>query len=551
MGLAALTVALLCALAPGRAPAAPAADVLRLRAERLADQGRCEEAIPLLERAREMEPRSAQIHSDLGQCQIRLRRYAEAAEAFETARRLDPDLPHVDLYLGIARFHQGDLEGAERALARAREAGEERAELDLYEGLLLLQRNQPRDAALYLERARRADPEAVEPMASYYAGRAWEEVRERARAEAALRRVLDRAGGTVWAQQASQALGRVAGYGTGRFWASATAGAEYDNNVVLRGDGVVLPEEIAGQTDVRAVGSAEVGYELLRSADWTFGTFATWYGTAHEDLNEFNTQFPTLSLWIDRRLQEDTTLRFQYDFGYAWVDADPFLVTHTATLSLYRDFAEAGISRVFAGYGRENYRFRLDDVADAVPGAPATDPCPPGVILCSPFGVEEGSARNRDGDGFTLGVEHVLPLFEERLVLRGGYAFEHFGARGRDYSFNAHEVEAGFLAELPVELLLDVTASYTYEPHRHPSTFPEPDDIPRALPPGTQSFQYPLSGVERRDEVTRVDVVLERPITDLLSVSARYAFIDNDSNADVFDYEREIVGLYATVYFSR
>src|SRR4029450_8517706 len=103
----------------------------------------------------------------------------------------------------------------------------------------------PRDAALALERARGEGGDALEPMASYYAGGAWARASERGRARAALARVVAPFPATDWARQAQAAL---AGLEARRpYWASLRAGYEYDDNVVLLGNGVALPREISSQ----------------------------------------------------------------------------------------------------------------------------------------------------------------------------------------------------------------------------------------------------------------------------------------------------------------
>ena len=64
----------------------------------------------------------------------------------------------------------------------------------------------------------------------------------------------------------------------------------------------------------------------------------------------------------------------------------------------------------------------------------------------------------------------------------------------------------------------------------------------------TRSF-FSAFTTRRRDHVVYVDAALERPITEHLKVSARYRYENNDSNVDVFDYDRNIVGGFLTLEF--
>lgn len=506
------------------AAASEEGEILRLRGENLAAQGRCNEALSVLERARAAAPQDARIPLRSGQCLIQQKRYPDAVAALEEAQRLDPTLADVPLHLGIARYHLGDLAGAEAALAQARERTPGRAEVDLYQGLIQLQRAEGRGAAASLERARRADPRAVEPVASYYEGLAWSSAAERARAREALERVKREAPGTPWADAAQRELERLAGADRDeRVWVSVTGGVEYDDNVVLRGSSVTLPDEIAGQSDPRLVWSAEAGWEFLRFGDWSAGTIVSYYGSAHEDLADFNVQYPEATLWLDRRLGDATTARLQYDFGYAWVGADPFLTNHTLTPALFQSWGDAGVTRLFVEYERDNYRFSNK-------GGPAGPGDPPG-----PPSASTVSQRNRDGYEIETGVDHVLPLAIgwDGVALRGGYHYHYYSARGSEYSWQGHEAILGARAALPWKLALDLEGRFLYAPYRNASTFPAP---------GTTIFL----DERRSDEVYSVEASLERPLTDQLTAAVRYAFINNESNVQVFDYNRYIVGAYLT-----
>ncbi len=544
--------------AGGTAPAGAREGARIPQAEALAAEGRCDEAVPLLREALADRAGDAPLHRLLGQCLIRLQDFAGAAEALAEARRLDPDLAEVDLYLGMARFHLGDLEGAEEAIERAVSAEPGRAEALLYRGLLRLQRGEYAAAADALEAARRSDPETVEPVASYYLGLARAAAGDREAAEEALDRVIRIAPGTSWARQARSALDRAERALPARFWAEGGLGFEYDNNVVLKGAGVVLPQDISNQRDVRLAWTLEGGAYLLRTPRWTGGAVVRYYGSGYQDLHAFEVHYPTLTLWADRRLGERTTWRGEYEGGYAWVDKLPFLSQHSFTTSLHRDFGAVGRSRALASYYRYNYHFdRGDDVPDGtgVPGAP----CPGGEIVCGPPGIDERDARNRDGQGFTLGVDHWLPVDLADLEIQAGYRFQFYSSRGREYSFTGHEIRLGGQVHLPFDLGLTAQGRYLYKPFRHVSTFPDPRVLPRqvsgfgAAVLTTADFvnlgEYALVGEKRRDNVFAFDASLERRLTESLSASLRYSHVRNRSNTPVYDYRREVLGAWITFRF--
>src|SRR5438093_4236040 len=88
------------------------------RGERLALEGRCEVAVPELEKELESvpAPESAHVAWRLGQCALRARDYPRAATVLERALAIDPTLAEANLDLARARYHAGDLDGADAAL---------------------------------------------------------------------------------------------------------------------------------------------------------------------------------------------------------------------------------------------------------------------------------------------------------------------------------------------------------------------------------------------------------------------------------------------------
>lgn len=504
------------ALAAGVAGPARAADeslALRLQAERLISEARCEEALPILAKVRSLAPEDARAARLEGQCRLRLQRYAEAAESLDAALRLDPAQDEAWLQLAIARYHARDLDGARAALDEAERRLPGRAEVSFYRGVLLMEQAEPKPAAAALERAAGLDSSSVDPLASYYAGLAWESTGERRRAEAALQRAIDTAPGSDWAREAQRALDRLHESERKRWWVRGWGGVEYDDNVVLRGSGVSLPEDISGDHDWRGVWGMEAGLELLRTDRWSAGVIGAYAGAEEAKLDDFDYQYGTISAWLDRKLDDDTFVRIQPDASYTWFGGDPFLSSQGVTLSLHRDWGAGGSGRLFARWAYLNYLFGLQSV---------------------PFG-SSAQELNRDGNEYIAGYDHILPLGAD-TSLRGGLRYHRFITRGTEYTYNAYEGWLGARRELPFDFAVDVEGHYFYTPYRNASHYP---------PPGTL---VPISS-RRRDNIWTVRVALERPITDHVTASAEWRWEDNDSNVAVFDYRREVVGAYLTIEF--
>ena len=465
---------------------------------------------------------------------MRLGLHAEAAEVLEPVAESEPTPPGVDLDLVEARYHAGDLSGARVALAAAEANDPDRARLQLYRGLLLLDAGRSSDGASALERARALDPAAVEPIASFHAAGAWRETGDRQRARAALERVVEEWPGTDWADAAEQALAELEQEGSA-FFASLELGYEYDTNVVLRGSGVALPSEITSQRDDRFVWDLEVGRVFSLGDRWRAGVLLQDVGALHDDLHSFDVHAPTLVAWLDRALGASTLARVELDVGYAWVDREPFLLEYGVTAVLSHGWGEAGVSELSVRFYRDGYFFTSEDVVDG-PGQPGAFCVDPEDVICGPRGLDEGRARNRDGNGLFLEASHVWEP-HPRLAIGAAYRFERFSARGFEYSFGAHEIELFGALVLPLDFGLSAEAAWAWQSFRHPSTFPDPGDL-------VGGREYPLDSSDRLQRILRAEVTLEKPITRHATLLFRYRYIRERSNVAVFDYRREVLGAY-------
>jgi tetratricopeptide (TPR) repeat protein len=505
----------------------------RERGLRLAREGRCEAALADLAAARAADPRDGEASLVTGQCLIRLKRYAEAAAALEVARAASPGLAGVDVSLAIARYHLEEYEPARAALARAEAQGADRANVQLYRGLLLLEAAENEAGIDALERARALDPSYAEPVASFYQGLALGAIGERERARRVLQRVVDEWPGTDWAEQAAAALARLDAPDF-QGWLQASAGAEYDSNVVLRGPGVDLPDDISDDQDWRGVWTAAGGVAFVRDPDWTLGIAGSYYGTEQDEVDAFDTHYPSASIWLDHPWSQRLLSRLRYEFGYAWVDEDPYLVAHRFGTSLFRSFGSSGQTELFGGYERDDYRFDNEDV----PERGASPICP--FTLCGPPGLNEASARNRDGQAFTGGLRHAVPLRSLGPLgspeARAGYAYTRYDSRGLEYSHRQHAFSLGGSVSLPLELAFDTDATYAYRRYDDPTTFAEA---------GTTG-EYARDDDDRQEHQWTLRAALALAWTENLGVALTWRYEDNDSNADVFDYDRHVVGLKVT-----
>ena len=97
-----------------------------------------------------------------------------------------------------------------------------------------------------------------------------------------------------WTRQASQALGTETSLDA--YWVTLTAGIEYDTNVRLAPAG-----EFPDENDWRGVWAIQGGARLFQQDNWSGGIVGAYSGSAHFDLHEFDTNYPVIGAWFDRR----------------------------------------------------------------------------------------------------------------------------------------------------------------------------------------------------------------------------------------------------------
>jgi tetratricopeptide (TPR) repeat protein len=518
-----LAVAALPAFAADEAP------VLRQRAEQLAASGRCEEALPRARRARELAPNDARAALVEGRCLLRGAQYREAIAPLSAARDLDATLPGVSADLAQAHYHLDEIDAASAELDRAERENPNDARTQLYRGLVLSRQAKQKEAATAFDRAGGLDP-SYAGIAGLYAGRTWASVQEREKAKAALERARSADPDSEWGRSAAAELENLDAANRRHVWAKARAGVEHDSNVTLQSEftfGRVPDFQRAHQRDdTVAVFDVEGGLELVRDEKQSAGVAVGYNGNAHDNVHVLDLQYPWATFWYDRRLSEDTFVRLQPFIGYAWLESDPFVLQGGGTASISHTFSDRFTGQLFSRLTANEFLYHLH----------FDDPVDP-LFLGDPLTEDQlVRFRNRDGVESETGVEGFFSLVPGSTSLRGGTAYSHYWAEGRDWDRNGLRTWIGATQQLPWSFVLDVLGTYYYHPYTHRSSYDV--DAARYVSGG---------GSARTDHVYDVQGELRYPLTSWAQISARGQYTNSVSNVDVFDYDRWIAGGYLTL----
>lgn len=535
---------------PGTAAAGPFDDAL-VAVKQDVEQGRCEQAAARLRGIDGLGNRAGLL---AGQCQIQTGLYLEALTNLDRVRGArdlsSQQAGDVELYRGVALYHLERFAEAAAALDSARGLTGEEAQFQLYTGLLLLRDGDNDRAAPALESASRLEPRLTEPVASYYAGLAWQGAAERQRARDAFQRVVDVDGDGPWGKEAEKLLDSTELF---PYFMRGRVGIEYDDNVLLRGSVTetgAATLDTAGQRDWRGVWEIDGGVQLWQSDDGNTGAGVTagYSGNAHTDLVGLNTHFLRAGGYLARRIGPQTVAQARYQYAHAFVlNNDDYLQEHYGELSLTHTWQKAGTTTLIGSVVFDDLRFRNFSVLDGI-GLPGNDPCGGGAAPCSPPGIDERNARDRDGLGYGAAMEHryLVPVPQgldqilEQIELDGSYRFLFYDSEGSEWEHFAHRFAAQAVLELPLDVSVRAAGSYEHRDFDNPSTFPDAE---------VADTEYGLSNRNRAEHEFVVEGEIEKDITDNWSVSVLYHFLTSDSNRDAYNYDRHIVGGYINFRF--
>jgi tetratricopeptide (TPR) repeat protein len=529
----------------GAVHAGPVEDALAA-AMRDVEAGRCGQAVDRLSRIDGLASRALLVG---GRCRVDQGQYPEAISDFDRAVEVggltDAQLGELELYRGVALFHLERYGESEAALDRAEGHTIDEAQLALYRGMIALRRDDNERAASQLESAARMGPVATEPVASYYAGLAWQGAAERTKAREAFKRVVELDPDGPWGKEAANLLESTELF---PFFLRVSTGFEYDDNVLLRATGTDRVT-FNGDKDWLGVWELEGGVQLFTKGPWAGGLLGSYSGSRHHDLTDFDVHFPNIGTFLDYRFGPTTISQLRYNFGHAWVDEKAFVRNQSVVGSLAHTWERAGTTEVSADVAWNDFRFQNDDVPDG-PAAPGQQPCavPPLLTGCSPPGIRERVERDQDGYGLGATIEHLYAVnvpdsieeILEAFVIRGGYRFEYYDSQGKEWDRFASTLSAGFTIELPYDVSFDGSAAYERYDYLHRSTYPDAE---------FQNFEYALDLDDREENAFLVEAEIEKDFNEYFSVSGRYTYYDSSSNRRVYDYRRHIVGGYVNFRF--
>jgi tetratricopeptide (TPR) repeat protein len=415
-------------------------------------------------------------YAALGRCEFRAGRPNEARRALELALARDPRDAESQLYLGLALQALRQPQRAEPHFERAAALDRELAgEALLLSGMSRLSRGDARGGRALLSQVTRSAPESAS------------------------------------ARDARALLGDApSARGPSSFRAEAYAGALYDSNVTLGGEGD-FPGAGNAQDDALFDYGTELSWRPVLGEGRPIELSARYERMDYLELSEYSAQRFLGSGSGQLPLGSRAALRLDASLGYALLDNDPYLLSGALRPSLLIALGpHSGLLRLHAGGERLDYE---------------QDPLFESLEL--------------DGWTYGGGAEHLMPLGRERWAWFGwGGSYQRRDTEaGRDelgfrsaYDGDRWRASLRSAVNLPFQIRARAELAFDAELYDH-------RNLVDAL------TEDPVSPDRRQDRVWSSALSLRRPLIGNVEIELHVQYADRDSNVDLFAYQRALTGL--------
>ena len=277
---------------------------------------------------------------------------------------------------------------------------------------------------------------------------------------------------------------------------------QYDDNVILQAPGGQLPEGISRQDDYKTTmfGRGEIRFK--ETDKMALGGSYSFYQSFHTTLDEFDVQGHSPTLFATYQAS-GIQGRLQYQFDHFSVGREAYMAGHSISPMLM-------IARSSTLTTQLQYRFQAKNFNDDM--------------------VSFANNSDRDGTNHLAGITQFFLFSERRGNVRAGYVFDNERVRNPTWDYRGHRFSLGVSS--PPILTMRFDAAFDY----YLQNYLSPNDFSPTL-------------AERRDDIMNATVTMTKPIGASLSIGLQYLYNRNQSNIQLFDFNRSVWAIMGTARF--
>ena len=277
-------------------------------------------------------------------------------------------------------------------------------------------------------------------------------------------------------------------------WAlNLTTGIQYDSNVILDSSAGPLPEGISRKSDWRGIIFFEGKITPLLTDHISLGPTYSFYQSLQAELTDFNVQQHLPGFLLDISLSKNVILKAFYNYEYTTVGNEEYVSAHN--ISPVVTIAEGSGFFIVLRYQYQDKDFKDSDMFP----------------------------NNSERDGFNNlgGISQYVPL--TRLCLLGlHYTYDYDSAAEKYWSYRGNAGHADLRFDLGKNWILDLYGQYYRKDYK---------------------ADYPGTSTKRSDKMTTFYSNLTKTFASRFDITAGWTYVNNKSNIDVFEYDRNIATL--------
>jgi len=408
--------------------------------------------------------------------------FAEEKAAFE-----------LSVTKGILALDQQEYEKAVAYFHAAVQENPDDPAANLYLGISLNNSGNEQEGEKFLKKALMLDP--LSPQTNLELGIFYYKKGLHAEARDFFETAKKTAQGTDTAKLAGDYIEQIDREGTKvKDWAlSLTAGGQYDSNVILDSGSGPLPEGISQKSDWRGIIFIEGKFTPRLTDQITLGPTYSFYQSLQAELTDFNVQQHLPGFLLDISLSKNVMLKAFYNYEYTTVGNEEYVSAHSVSPAV--TIAEGnGFFTVL------RYQYQDKDFKDS-------DMFP--------------DNSERDGFNNLAGITQYIPLSQKCLLgLNYTYDYDSTDADYWTYRGNAGHLDLRF--DFGEGWELDLYGQYYRKDYK---------------------ADYPGYSTAREDKMMTFSTNLTKKFTSNFDITAGWMYVNNDSNIDIFEYNRNITTL--------
>ena len=468
------------------------------------NQGNYKEALKAFDKAADLKPDLVEIQYYLGLTHTELENNKEALKAFEKVISADPTYPRVHYDLGVVYYRLGHYPKALKEFEIAEKQEPKRAMLYYFKAHIFYLQNKFSESLPLFTKAGELDP-GLKQTTHFFRGLALLKLDRQEDSKHEFQTALNLDPTSDLGKAANrylEAIKKEKAIEPKKWSLNTSLSYQYDDNVVLESDNTDSATRISNEGDSRAVIFVDGEYRFIQTHPWLMGIRYNFYQSIHSRLHDYDLQNHQGTLFGSYQGKcGNIPYQFQLDYKYSnsILNEKRYLQSHGVTATLNLQWNSNLLTQL-------QYRFQDKDFH---------------------YDITHHTA-NRDGINNVVGITQYIFLFNNRGYFRAGYFYDNDSTGGSNWDYDGYKALAGLRFPFLYKTTVDMDFNYYQQEYDNNDFF----------------FNH-----SRRDEEYTYSFSVYKNLFKHFDLIFRYTRIDNGSNIDFYDYDRNIYSLTFSLRF--